>query len=147
MGADAGCRGPAVSVDGGQIVIAAIAIVPTSVAGWWAYRSSMAANRATVQMNRSNEKKVDAEVFERTQGLYDRAVAAARQEIDRLQAQQERFVAQLDRMTVELWAERETSGKLRGQVAQLQGQVATFEYTIAALRRQIEVLEGRSAAT
>lgn len=134
------------SIGTGQVTVAAIAIVPTLLAAWFTWRTSVSANKTALAANRTNDKKVDAEVFERTQGLYDRAVAAARQEIDRLQAQQERFVTQLDRMTVELWAERETSGKLRAQVAQLQGQVELLGETIASLRRQIEVLSaGRPA--
>jgi septal ring factor EnvC (AmiA/AmiB activator) len=120
-------------VDGTQVLVATIAGVPAIVAAIFAYRSSAQANKAA-------EKKVDAEVFERTQGLYEQAIAGAQREIERLQQSQERMAAQLDRMNTQLANEQDTSHRLRGQLAVLQAQVQTMDGIIAALRAQLALL-------
>jgi chromosome segregation ATPase len=126
--------------DGNTLVIALVAIVPTSLAAFLSWRSSVRANRATELATVANARKVDAEVFEKTQGLYDRAVQTAQREIDRLQQQQEKVVTQFEAVREQLFTERETSALLRGEVSVLQMQVGSMTEMIATLRHQIELL-------
>ncbi len=130
-------------VTAGQWVLGLVAIVPTLAAAWFTYRSSSRANDATEVAARAGERKVDAEVFEKTQGLYDRAIDAARREIDRLQDQQEKAVDRVESIRDQLEAERSTSAALRGQVTALQVQVNLMSKTIEALSRQLETLSNR----
>jgi chromosome segregation ATPase len=149
--AGAGREGPAVS-NWNTLIIAVVAIVPTSLAAFLSWRSSVRANRATELATVANARKVDAEVFEKTQGLYDRAVQAAQREIDRLQTQQEKVVTQLESVVTQfeavreqLFEERGTSALLRGQVSLLQMQVGSMSEMIATLRHQIDTLSGKAA--
>lgn len=125
-------------MDTTPILVASVAGLPAIVAAVFAYRSSAQANRAS-------EKKVDAEVFERTQALYEKAIIGAEREIERLQQSQERMAAQVERMQSQLTNEQDTAHRLRGQLAALQAQVQTMEGIISALRSQIGMLSEKHA--
>jgi len=122
-----------VSASSTQIIVAAIAGVPAVAAAVFAYRSSAQATRA-------GEKKVDAEVFERTQVLYERAIAGAEREIERLQRSQEQMASQIERMNAQIVNELDNSTRLRVQLSSLQAQVQTMDGIISALRTQLSVL-------
>lgn len=120
-------------MDSTQVIVAAIAGIPAVAAAIFAYRSSAQATKA-------GEKKVDAEVFERTQALYEKAITGAEREIDRLQRSQEQMASQIERMNTQLVSELDTSTRLRVQLSSLQAQVQTMDGIIQSLRAQIEIL-------
>lgn len=99
--------------------------------------SAILAYNSSKQANRTTEKKVDAEAFERSQQFYEKLLAEADKAVDRLRVQVERLQDQLDRVSNALSTEQGVSGILRTHVRALQQQVSNMESSIVALRTQL----------
>ncbi len=86
--------------------------------------------RASSQANRINSTKVDAEAYDRAQVLWEKALAQAESQTDRLRSQ-------VDRLSDQLATEQDVSNNLRNQVRTLQQTVTSMEQSLSALRLQI----------
>ncbi len=124
-----------------NVIIAVIAGIPSLAAAAFAYRSSVSATRAKStsdsEVNRLASTKVDAEAFERSQVIYEKAMLAAEKEVGRLQGQVDRLNDQLDRLNDQLAREQDVSNTLRNHVRTLQSQVSSMEVTVSSLRHQV----------
>lgn len=100
----------------GAIVVAVVSAILT-------YRSSS-------QANRTAEQKVDAEAYDRAQGIWERALDQSDKQIERLRQQVERLERQ-----VQAQAELETL--LRDQIRELKATVSRMERQNAQLRTML----------
>ena len=112
-------------MDANALTIAIIAALPGLAAAAFAYRAS-------AQANRTADRKVDAEAYERSQAIYEKTLSQADQQIDRLRQQ-------VERLNEQLASEQDLSNSLRNQVRSLQTSVATLETTLTNLRSQLAV--------
>ena len=124
------------------IVTAAVAGLPSVLAALFAYRSSSQANRVNAEAQRINERKVDAEAYDRSQAFYEKLLSEADRAVDRLRSQVDRLQEQLDRTNNQLSNEQDVSNALRNHVRSLQAQVNGMEVTVATLREQLNVNRG-----
>jgi septal ring factor EnvC (AmiA/AmiB activator) len=124
------------------IIIAAIGLIGSALAGLLSYRASATANRATADANRINEKKVDAEAYARSQGFYEKLLVEADRHLDRLRKQVEELSEQLNRVTDQLNREQRMSDNLRNQVREMQQKMSALESTLTAMRVDLTNVEG-----
>jgi len=118
-------------MDSTAILAAVFGGVPAVVAAIFAYRSSAQANAVSV-------KKVDAEAYERSQQFYEKLIAEADKQMERLRLQVDRLNDQVDRVNSQLAQEQDVSNALRNHVRTLTAQVGSMEMTLAELRVQID---------
>lgn len=128
-------------MDTSSIVLAMVAGIPSIAAAFFAYRTSAKATaakeKADEDVNRLGAMKLDAEAFDRSQQFYDKVIAAAEKEVDRLQGQIDRLHTQLERVNDQLAREQDVSNTLRNHLRTVQQQVTTMEQTVNVLRSQI----------
>lgn len=117
-----------------SIITAGIAAVAAVAGAGFAYRASAQANRIT-------DKKVDAEAFERSRQIYEKALADADKQLDRLRAQQDRMVDQLTKVNEQLAKEQDLSSTLRAQIRALEIQMETMQEIVATLRAQLSMTQ------
>jgi chromosome segregation ATPase len=122
------------------IIIAAIGLVGSMLAGFLSYKASSAANKATADANRINEKKVDAEAYVRSQGFYEKLLQEADRHLDRLRKQVEELSEQLTRVSQLLNSEQTMSDALRGQVRQLQQKLTQMETTLNSMQTDLTAM-------
>jgi peptidoglycan hydrolase CwlO-like protein len=112
------------------VIIGFISMVGAMFSAYLAYRASS-------QANRTQDKKVDAEAFDRSQVFYEKLLAEADKAVERLRVQIERLQDQLDRVNTQLSQEQDVSSLLRTHVRALQQQVNSMESTLGMLRTQL----------
>lgn len=113
-----------------SLVIAILAFASSTVGGYFAYRSS-------IQANRVESRKVDQTAYDRAIEFYQKQLDDANKQIERITSQMDKLNLQLDRVTIQLGAEQDISASLRKQVLVLQSQLGILGETIADLRSKI----------
>jgi hypothetical protein len=103
-----------------SIIVAIIALIGSAYGTYISRRNSKATNLL-------DEKKVDAAVFERAAALYDKALAAAELEVQRMHERQERLAG-------ELQEERRVSTALRSQLYEQQVRLEQLHRVVAGIK-------------
>ncbi|MFI7630284.1 hypothetical protein [Microbispora rosea] len=134
------------------LIASAGALLGAAVTGTLAYRSSVRTNKTSTEaQERMAEQsatieraKVVADAFEAAKQIYDHAISELREELDRVRAQHEKALEQLDRLSEKLQAERGTTQEVRDELHRTQremGEMRTrmqhMDRVITLLRRQL----------
>ncbi|OPG10567.1 hypothetical protein [Microbispora sp. GKU 823] len=130
------------------VIVAAGALLGTAITGLFAFRTSVRTNKTQERMAEQSatieRAKVVSEAFEQAKAIYDHAIDELREELDRVRAQHEKALEQLDRLSEKLQAERGTNQEIRDELhstqremGEMRTRMAHMDRLISTLRRQL----------
>lgn len=114
-----------------------IATSAAVVSGLVAVVGAVLTYRASAQANKISDKKVDAEAYDRAQGLYEKTLAQAERQLDQAEKQIGQLRETVNRLEVQVRDERDVSDRLRVEVSKLRRIVDTMERHMARMRAQM----------
>ncbi len=131
------------------LFVAAFALAGTVGTGLFAYRTSVRTNKTTTeasermaeQTTEIERAKVVAAAFEQAKAIYDHAISELREELDRVRAQHEKALEQLERLSDRLQAERGTNQEIRDELHTTQRDMAQMRTRMAHMDRVINNLK------
>lgn len=126
-------------LDNNGFVVLMAATISASV-GWFVNRQAgKAAKRAEkleAQAARLDEKKVDAEAYDRAEGITGRLLDRQQKEIDRLTATLQAQERRIDEQQAELNRRRSMEDELRIQINELRDQIADLKTQLASSKAE-----------